>query len=148
VQVVAGRPENATRVPIKAYDSQARPTALVTYLRKQRAHQHIKIGCPAFRLPASLMEQHEDLLQAAAEGLLPSKRFQSLIAARRQRILDKPGSAAYNLIHLRVEKDWFALCKWWQKPEEGRDNCMNNTETVGEQLQLQGFQTGVRAGLR
>lgn len=25
----------------------------------------------------------------------------------------------YNVLHLRVEKDWLALCEWWQKPEEG-----------------------------
>lgn len=89
------------------------------------------------------MKQHQELLQAAAEGLLPSERFRSLIAARRQQIESKSGAAVYNLIHLRVEKDWFALCKWWQKPEVGRDNCMNNTDTVGKQLQLHGFQTQV-----
>ncbi|EFN52179.1 hypothetical protein CHLNCDRAFT_139378 [Chlorella variabilis] len=143
VKVVAGKAPGAIRIPIKAYDSQSRPTALVTYLRKQRSHQHIKIACPAFRLPAALMKQHQELLQAAAEGLLPSERFRSLIAARRQQIESKSGAAVYNLIHLRVEKDWFALCKWWQKPEVGRDNCMNNTDTVGKQLQLHGFQTQV-----
>ena len=90
------------------------------------------------------MKQHQELLRAAADGLVPSDRFRTLISARRQRVEAKSGVAAYNLIHLRVEKDWFALCKWWQKPELGRDNCMNNTDTVGEQLELQGFQTRVR----
>ncbi|KAL4856628.1 O-fucosyltransferase 23 [Chlorella vulgaris] len=143
VQVVAGKAPGATPVPIKVFDSQSRPNAFVTYLRKHRSHQHISIGCPAFRLPAALMKQHQELLQAATEGLLPSQRFQSLIAARRQRVADRTGSTAYNLIHLRVEKDWFALCKWWQKPDEGRDNCMNNTDTVGDMLQLYGFQTKI-----
>ncbi|KAI3432375.1 hypothetical protein D9Q98_003932 [Chlorella vulgaris] len=26
--------------------------------------------------------------------------------------------------------------RWWQKPDEGRDNCVNNTDSVGDILQL------------
>ena len=82
-------------------------------------------------------------MHAAVEGLRPSDRFQSIIAARRQQIEAKSGSIAYNLIHLRVEKDWFALCKMWENPSEGRNNCMNNTATVGKQLQKHGFEPQV-----
>ena len=28
-------------------------------------------------------------------------------------------ACSYNLIHLRVEKDWLGLCEWWQNPAEG-----------------------------
>lgn len=77
------------------------------------------------------------------EGLQPSDRFRAIIASRRQLVEAKTGSTAYNLIHLRVEQDWFALCKIWSNPEAGRDNCMNNTDTVGEQLQKHGFEEEV-----
>ncbi len=30
-----------------------------------------------------------------------------------------PPCHSYNVLHLRAEKDWLALCEWWQKPEEG-----------------------------
>ena len=103
-----------------------------------------RIACPAFRIPGALMKRHRGLLQAAAGGLRPSERFQAVMAARRDRLESHTGSSAYNLLHLRVERDWLALCEWWQKPAEGRDNCMNNTDTVGEQLQKHGFETEVR----
>ena len=102
-----------------------------------------RLDCPAFHLPGALVKRHQALLTAAAGGLRPSERFQSVIAARRAHIEADAGTSAYNLLHLRVESDWLALCEWWQKPAEGRDNCMNNTDTVGEQLQKYGFETEV-----
>jgi hypothetical protein len=90
------------------------------------------------------MKRHRGLLQAAASGLRPSEHFQSVLAARRDRLESHTGSSAYNLLHLRVERDWLALCEWWQKPSEDRNNCMNNTDTVGEQLQKYDFETEVR----
>lgn len=143
VQVVAGVAPNATVVSIKDFDSQSKVGALVAHLKKQRGLQHIRIACPAFRLPGALVKKHGALLHAAVEGLRPSDRFQSIIAAWRQQIEAKSGSIAYNLIHLRVEKDWFALCKMWENPSEGRNNCMNNTATVGKQLQKHGFEPQV-----
>lgn len=101
------------------------------------------MACPAFRVPGSLVRKHAALLHAAVEGLQPSERFQAIIASRRQLVEAKAGLAAYNLIHLRVEQDWFDLCKIWSNPEAGRDNCMNNTDTVGEQLHLHGFEKEV-----
>ena len=103
-----------------------------------------RLDCPAFHLPGALVKRHRALLTAAAGGLRPSERFQSVMAARRAHIEAEAGTSAYNLLHLRVESDWLALCEWWQKPAEGRDNCMNNTDTVGEQLQKHGFETEVR----
>lgn len=92
------------------------------------------------------MRKHAALLRAAVEGLQPAPRFQSLLAARRQQVEALTGSSAYNLLHLRVEKDWFALCKLWENPGEGRNNCMNNTVTVGDALQRDGFDPGVSGG--
>lgn len=143
VQVVSGALSEAMPVSIQEFDSQSKLNALVAHLKRQKQHQHISIACPAFRLPGALMKKHKALLRAAVEGLQPSARFAAVIAARRKAIKAKAGLQAYNLLHLRVEKDWFALCKLWQKPEEGRDNCMNNTLTVGEELQKHGFKQQV-----
>ncbi len=105
-----------------------------------------RINCPAFRLPGALMARHEAMLRAAAEALRPSPRFAALIAARRRAVAEAAGAAGYNLLHLRVEKDWLALCEWWQNPAEGRDNCMNNTATVGRELRKLGFPQEVGTG--
>jgi len=215
VKVVAGKAADAWKVSIKAYDSQSAVNALISFLRKKRARQHIKyvlaalvlqgccsplhpacftgravgwwpavslpalrslecgingcfcscptstlplptaaplptpclpgrIDCPAFRLPGDLMKRHKALLMDAAAALRPSPRFQALIDGRRQEVEAKTGSSSYNLLHIRVEKDWLGLCDWWQNPEEGRDNCMNNTVTVGKQLRINGFARQVR----
>lgn len=117
------------------------PGAVVSSLKSAHA---CRMACPAFRVPGSLVRKHAALLHAAVEGLQPSERFQAIIASRRQLVEAKAGLAAYNLIHLRVEQDWFDLCKIWSNPEAGRDNCMNNTDTVGEQLHLHGFEKEVR----
>jgi hypothetical protein len=45
VQVVAGKVPGAKAVPSKVFDSRLRPNTFVTYLWKQRSHQHISIGC-------------------------------------------------------------------------------------------------------
>lgn len=92
------------------------------------------------------MARHEAMLRAAAEALRPSLRFAALVEARRQAVAAQSGAEGYNLLHLRVEKDWLALCEWWQNPAEGRDNCMNNTATVGRQLRRLGFAREVGAG--
>lgn len=102
-----------------------------------------RIGCPAFRIPGAVMKRHKSLLIAAAAGLRPSVRFQRIIDGRQQKMVDRTGVDTFNLMHLRVEKDWLALCEWWQKPSEGRDNCMNNTRSVGKQLQKHHFATEV-----
>ena len=151
--MVTGRAAAPTPVGVMKYDSQSGPRALVTFLRK-RTRQHIKIACPAFRLPSDLVSRHGALLAAAAAALRPSPRFAALLAARRVRIGAAGGTGEqqggrrvvpYNLLHLRVEKDWQGLCQWWFSPPEGRDNCRNNTETVGEQLAAHGFEKEVRA---
>ncbi|KAL4434825.1 hypothetical protein ABPG77_005352 [Micractinium sp. CCAP 211/92] len=139
LRVVAGKAADPWNVSINAYDSQSKVNAVVSFLRKKRGRQHIKINCPAFRLPGALMARHEAMLRAATEALRPSPRFAALIAARRRAVADAAGAAGYNLLHLRVEKDWLALCEWWQNPAEGRDNCMNNTATVGRELRKLGF---------
>ncbi|KAI7846355.1 hypothetical protein COHA_000192 [Chlorella ohadii] len=141
MQVAEGAAAEPALVGIERYDSQSQPVdAIVAYMKK-RTRQHIRIACPAFRLPGALIERHKELLMAASRALRPSPRYAALIEARRQRIADLTGAplGSYNVLHLRAEKDWLALCEWWQKPEEGRDNCMNNTLTVGQPLQEHGF---------
>lgn len=145
VSVAASKAPEPWSVSIKGYDSQAKPNAIISFLRKKRPRQHIKINCPAFRLPGALMGRHEAMLRAASEALRPSPHYQGLIDARRAELAEKAGTGGdkYNLLHLRVEKDWLALCEWWQNPAKGRDNCMNNTATVGKQLRKKGFEREV-----
>ena len=93
------------------------------------------------------MKRHEALAVAALDSLRPSKRFEALISQRRARIRALTGGApAYNLVHLRLEADWFAQCETWQDWQAGRDNCMNNTLTVGDELRKDGFEPKVGGG--
>ncbi|KAL4854369.1 hypothetical protein ACK3TF_004887 [Chlorella vulgaris] len=94
--------------------------------------------------PIHIYEKHEQLFQAAAKALHPTKRYSTLIRERQDHIRALTGSSSYNLLHLRIEQDWFALCKRWTNPAAGRNNCMNNTFNVGEQLLEYGFEQEVR----
>ena len=37
----------------------------------------------------------------------------------------------YHVVHLRAEQDWQAHCKVWLSWREKRDNCINNTFSIG-----------------
>lgn len=90
------------------------------------------------------MKKHDALVLSASIAMRPSPRFKAVVESYQQKALALTGQAAYNLLHLRVEADWFSLCARWQNVAAERDNCMNNTETVGEQLQAHGFDAKVR----
>ncbi|MEW5310172.1 MAG: hypothetical protein WDW38_001993 [Sanguina aurantia] len=51
------------------------------------------------------------------------------------------GKHVYNMVHLRLERDWAAHCAKWGSIRDGfvRDNCMNNTVDIDASLQLFGF---------
>eukprot|EP00435_Cladocopium_sp_Y103_P040371 s332_g11.t1 len=45
----------------------------------------------------------------------------------------------YHVVHLRAEKDWHAHCKVWFSWSGKRDNCMNNTFSIGNVLLSEGI---------
>lgn len=110
------------------------------------------------------MARHGPLLAAAARGLRPAPRYARALARRRAAIAqvassvaqpeeggsdghdddDAPPGPAYNLLHLRVERDWLSLCSWWSDQSANRTNCLSGTEEVGQRLQAAGFEKQVR----
>ncbi|KAL4423983.1 hypothetical protein ABPG75_001284 [Micractinium tetrahymenae] len=55
-----------------------------------------------------------------------------------QRLQGLSGAEAYSVLHLRAERDWVQHCAEWEGTADGtvRDNCLNNTASVGDQLVL------------
>ena len=45
----------------------------------------------------------------------------------------------YHVVHLRAEQDWQAHCKVWLSWREKRDNCINNTFSIGNVLLSEGI---------
>jgi hypothetical protein len=48
------------------------------------------------------------------------------------------GSGAFNVLQLRADDEWRSHCANWESIEDGivRNNCMNNTARIGNQLRL------------
>jgi hypothetical protein len=113
-----------------------------------------RLHCPGLRVPAALLQRQRPLLLAAIRALQPSRYFAAVLQRRRARLaaltgqsLTGAGAGApvprFNMLHLRVELDWFAHCAEWQGPAAGRDNCDNNTAAVGGVLRQHGFEPEV-----
>jgi hypothetical protein len=115
---------------------------IMTVLSTQYAKtSHISIGCPLFRLPARHVEEAEQLAWAVLDNMTPSDSLQAYIDTVSARLQDLTLAVKYNFLHLRIEKDWQDHCRRWTAIKDGvvRDNCMNNTRTVDEQLQDKGI---------
>jgi len=58
---------------------------------------------------------------------------------------ERQSSKAYNVLHLRAERDWQEHCNKWVNPNGRllRDNCMNNTMVIHNVLLSEGVDPGV-----
>jgi len=117
---------------------------LIEVLQHHSHDQHIRLHCPCLRVPAALIVKHRALVIAALRALRPAPKFATIVTTlqRRIRLLSKHmgnGDGAFNLLHLRLERDWIAHCSEWQR-QKGNNNCATNTERVGEVLAEQGFE--------
>jgi len=125
--------------------------------RENGGDQHISIDCALFKL-FPLDPSHEEFAWGILEGLQPSMGVLAIINSA-AKALDGSGRSgvkgahvagaeqpwAFNVLHLRFEDDWVAHCRRWEAIRDGviRNNCYNNTETVGEFMELVGVSKAV-----
>ena len=103
------------------------------------------VDCPIFRVPPQLLLKHEALILAALGGLQPTGEAAAMTAQLEGRLRRLSPDRRFNVLHLRAEDDWILHCARWENMRDGivRDNCMNNTETVGDRLLLHRVDTEV-----
>ncbi|KAL4423982.1 hypothetical protein ABPG75_001283 [Micractinium tetrahymenae] len=99
---------------------------------------HVRVDCPLAKVLPDLVAKHEGLVLAALGALRPVARLQEVVARAQQRLQGLSGAEAYSVLHLRAERDWVQHCAEWEGTADGtvRDNCLNNTASVGDQLVL------------
>lgn len=104
------------------------------------AQQHIRLDCPMFRVPPDVITARASLAFAIMDAMQPSARLMGMLQRVDGKLRSLTKAKAYNVLHLRAETDWVLHCKRWENLPDGivRNNCMNNTETVGEQLRVHG----------
>ena len=86
-------------------------------------HQVIDAGSPFLRVSSSLVAKQKDVFRNALEHLLPSPEIMTYARLIKRRI-----GGDFNLLHLRVEKDWKAHCLTWHNQSE----CFGNLNSIGE----------------
>jgi len=151
VRVLAGEaPPLSEYKPVRLRPFQTRAAFLLE--RENGGDQHISIDCPLFKL-LPLDKSHEDFAWGILEGLQPSAGVLAVINAAAKALdgsgrsgvrgadvvgVDRPWS--FNVLHLRFEDDWVAHCRRWEAIRDGiiRNNCYNNTDTVGDFMELVG----------
>ncbi|GAB4815901.1 hypothetical protein N2152v2_002947 [Parachlorella kessleri] len=104
--------------------------ATLKLLRDVDSEEHVWLTCPLLRVPPSLFLKHEPLVWAALEGMQPADDLKAVVATLEQKIKALSPRQAFNVLHLRVERDWLKQCPGLQD----RFACLNNTATVGAQL--------------
>ncbi|PSC70561.1 Glycosyl transferase family 8 [Micractinium conductrix] len=104
------------------------------------AQQHIRLDCPMFRVTAEAITANSQLVFATLDAMQPSARLMAALQKIEGKLRGMTPTKAYNVLHLRVEDDWVSHCKRWEHVGDGivRNNCLNNTVTVGEQLRAHG----------
>lgn len=109
------------------------------------AQQHIRLDCPMFRVPPDVLTAQASLVFGIMDAMQPSTRLMGMLQRVDAKLRSLTKAKAYNVLHLRAEIDWVLHCKRWEHLPDGivRDNCMNNTETVGEQLRMHGVNAQV-----
>lgn len=87
--------------------------------------RHLRIGCPAFQAPPSLIEQHEGLALAALAAQQPTPRLLE-VAGRVQAQVRRVGGGTsggssgggYSMLRLQAAQGWVAQCTRWQRRGE------------------------------
>eukprot|EP01025_Chloroclados_australasicus_P017915 TRINITY_DN191_c0_g1_i1.p1 TRINITY_DN191_c0_g1~~TRINITY_DN191_c0_g1_i1.p1 ORF type:complete len:670 (+),score=70.77 TRINITY_DN191_c0_g1_i1:26-2011(+) len=100
----------------------------------------IDFGCtfPTHLIHPNNVLENEDLIKAVFENLVPVLKYEKLIQSLIEGIIKDEKDDKFTFVHLRAEKDWIEHCQNWESMNDGmvRNNCMNNTEVLGQQLVL------------
>ena len=99
---------------------------------------HLSIECPLFKLDAVLVGQHRELVEDVLASLVPAPAQRANID---QLKVSLSKSGHYNILHLRVERDWINHCKTWVSD---RGVCLAEevVRSIGEHLDLKGVSRG------
>ncbi|PRW61424.1 Glycosyl transferase family 8 [Chlorella sorokiniana] len=135
VRVVAQVPEGARTV---RFNLKQQWDALGSIRGAGIGVQHVSVSCPSFHLPAELYVKHEQLVFAAAAAMQLQQPLLDDLLRVQEHLQSMSSSRLYNVLHLHAEKQWVEQCARWERTESGRrlDNCLNNTATVGDSLQV------------
>jgi hypothetical protein len=71
------------------------------------SHVTLSQGCPAFRVPPSVMTRFEQLVLDVLAALVPAAPLAAHVAAV---VTALGGKGSYDALHLRFESDWHAQC--------------------------------------
>lgn len=77
-----------------------------------------RLSCPAFRVPAGLVEAYEGLALAALGALQPARRLRDVVSKAQAQQHLVGGSEAYNVLQLEADDIWAARCAHWQRGGE------------------------------
>eukprot|EP01023_Acetabularia_acetabulum_P069072 TRINITY_DN9919_c0_g1_i1.p1 TRINITY_DN9919_c0_g1~~TRINITY_DN9919_c0_g1_i1.p1 ORF type:complete len:481 (-),score=34.00 TRINITY_DN9919_c0_g1_i1:743-2185(-) len=98
----------------------------------------LNLGCgfPSNLVQPDMMIQNEQLFYDILMALEPIDLYLRVVKDAIKQIFRQYHESEFNLLHLRVEEDWVQHCKVYENIPDGivRDNCFNNTETVGDIL--------------
>ncbi|GAB4815902.1 hypothetical protein N2152v2_002948 [Parachlorella kessleri] len=104
--------------------------ATLKLLKEVEQEEHVWLTCPLLQVPPSLFLKHEPLVWAALEGMQPADDLREAADALDAKFKALSPRQAFNVLHLRLERDWQKHC-----PNLGdKFACLNNTVTVGAQL--------------
>eukprot|EP01025_Chloroclados_australasicus_P012910 TRINITY_DN16181_c0_g1_i2.p1 TRINITY_DN16181_c0_g1~~TRINITY_DN16181_c0_g1_i2.p1 ORF type:complete len:667 (-),score=36.83 TRINITY_DN16181_c0_g1_i2:2206-4077(-) len=106
----------------------------------QDAPISLDFGCtfPSKLIPTEYMLENENIIRSILENLIPAQRYQYIINHIIKSTQELGSSIKFNAIHLRPENEWIANCTKKSHIEDGeiRDNCLSNTDTIGDYLEI------------
>jgi len=142
VPVIGSEPRNhapsdkhVVRVPLRDLQSLLEPGSS----NERRHATHLSIECPLFRLDKTVVSRHRELVETLLSSLIPAPNQQTKIDELKSQ-LSKSGH--YNVLHLRVERDWIDHCKTWVSD---RGICLAEevVRAIGGQLDLKSVPRGM-----
>lgn len=76
-------------------------------------HAHLRIDCPLFRLPPTLVVAHAMHFWAVLEALRPSQALKALVDRGVAQLHAHMEGESFTFLHLRIENDWLGHCQRW-----------------------------------
>ena len=99
---------------------------------------HLSIECPLFKLDAAVVGRHRELVESVLSSLVPAPAQRAKVDELKTALNE---SGHYNVLHLRVERDWINHCKKWVS-DRGVCLAEDVVRAIGEHLDLKGVSRG------
>eukprot|EP00798_Chlamydomonas_sp_ICE-L_P015288 gene15288-21372_t len=107
---------------------------------------HLALDCPLFKVcPQDLSEEDTEMMWVVLDSLYPAPHVAKVVKTVLDKLASINSKGHFNVVHLRIERDWLAHCWRWENLHDGivRNNCMNNTEDIDNYLKVMGFTPSV-----